>query len=124
MTLRNTPLSVRVFATTVLVTLGLGYALALVFLYAREVEPSRKQGVRLVEGVANTYHGIPGETALISTLKGSMSSMIEGEEFVAFSVWIETGATEEGYAQVASIVENNCMTCHDEGGLLPEADWL
>ena len=119
MTLRHTPLSVRVFATTVLVTLGLGYALAMLFLYAREIKPSKDQGVGVVKGVAQTYHGVPGESALMASLKSSMSSMIEGEEFVAFSEWVDGGATEEGYAKVASIVEDNCASCHEEGGYSP-----
>lgn len=119
MTLHHTPLSVRVFATTVLVTLGIGYSLALLYLYGRQIKPSRDQGVRVVEGVAHTYHGRPGESALIASLKGGMSAMIEGEEFVAFSEWVDGGATEEGYAQVASIVEDNCAACHDEGGYPP-----
>ncbi len=119
MTFRHSPLSVRVFATTVLLTLGIGYGLALLFLYAREIKPSRDQGVRVVEGVAHTYHGVPGESRLIATLKGSMSSMIEGEEFVAFSEWVADGATEEGYDRVAPIVENNCASCHSEGDYPP-----
>lgn len=119
MTLHHAPLSVRVFATTVLVTLGTGYGLALLYLYAQEVKPSRDQGVGLVEGVAHTYHGVPGESALIAALKGSMSSMIEGEEFVALSEWAANGATEEGFASVAPIIENNCASCHAEGGYPP-----
>ncbi len=122
MTLNQTPLSVRVFATTVLLTLGTAYGLALLYLYAKEVKPSRQQGVGLVEGIAQTYHGVPGETALIASLKGSMSAMIEGQEFVAFSDWIVEGATEEGYAGVAPIVENNCASCHAEGGYYPKVE--
>ena len=48
MTLRRTPLSVRVFATTVLLTLGTAYGLALLYLYAKNVRPARQQGVGLV----------------------------------------------------------------------------
>jgi hypothetical protein len=119
MTRRHTTLSVRVFATTVLLTLGTGYGLALLYLYAKEVKPSKQQGVGVVEGVAHTYHGVPGESTLISALKGSMSSMIEGREFVAFSEWAAAGATEEGYASVAPIVNDNCASCHSPGDYPP-----
>jgi hypothetical protein len=119
MTLRHTPLSVRVFATTVLLTLGTGYALALLYLYAKEIKPSRDQGIRVVEGVAHTYHGVPGESTLMSALKGSMSSMIEGDDLVTFMEWAADGATEEGYANVAPLVDNNCASCHAADGYPP-----
>jgi len=121
MTLRHTPLSVRVFATTVLLTLGIGYGLGLLYLFGQKIKPAREQGVSVVKGVAHTYHGVPGESALIAALKGSMSSMIEGEELVAFKEWVADGATEEGYGRVAPIVEDNCASCHEPEGYPPLA---
>jgi hypothetical protein len=120
MTIRTAPLSHRVFATSVLLTLGLGYALALVYLFAREVRPQRKQGHGLVQGVAYTYHGGSAEPKLLVSLKGSMSGFVTPDEFRVISQWVGAGATEEDYnAAVGTIIENNCASCHNEDGYSP-----
>lgn len=120
MSLRTAPLSVRVFATSILATLGLGYLLAMVYLYATKVRPHQLQGHGLIQGVEYSYHGKPAESRLISSLKGSMAATITPEEFDAISAWVSDGAPEETYGDVVGpIVENNCASCHDEGGYFP-----
>ena len=92
---------------------------AMLYLFGQKIRPAREQGVSVVQGVAHSYHGVPGESTLISALKGSMSPMIEGHEFVALSEWAAAGATEEGYASVAPIVNDNCASCHTPGDYPP-----
>jgi uncharacterized membrane protein len=120
MTLRNEPLSARVFASAVLATLAVGYSLALVYLYAQEVRPHRLEGHGLVQGVASTYHGVPGESRLLLSLKGTMASTVTPEEYGAIEAWVEGGAGADAYPEVvAPIIENNCVACHDVGGYPP-----
>jgi len=121
LSLRLAPLSHRVLHGTLLLTFGLGYLLALIYLYAQEVRPHRLEGHGIVQSVANTYHGIPNESPLLSSLRGSMASTVTPEEFETIRVWLEGGATEAGYAgPVADIIENNCKACHEtDGGYFP-----
>ena len=120
MTLRNSPFSVRIFCSSVLLTLGIAYTLALVYLYAQEVRPHRLQGHGLVQGIANTYHGIPGETQLLASLRGTMATTVTPEEFADIEAWVLAGAPEATYGEkVGPIIENNCASCHGEGGYFP-----
>lgn len=115
--LRRAPLSRRVFVTTLLCTFGVGYLMALVYLYAQEMRPAQLAGHGLVQGVANTYHGIPNESPLLVALRGSMAATLTPEEIKSISEWIEAGAKEETYAEVVGpIIESSCVTCHDAEG--------
>ena len=89
--LRVAPLSQRVFATAVLVTLGIGFGLSLVYLWAREIRPHRQQGRKMVEGVIYTYHGAPEMPRLVAALHGSMAPFVNDEELAAIEDWVERG---------------------------------
>jgi len=122
-TLRNATLSVRVFATSILFTLGIGFVLSLVYLYTQKVHPHKLQGHGVVEGIAYTYHGIPSEPRLIASLQGSMASTINDADFEIFKAWTDAGGTEEAYAgTVESLVQAKCTSCHDEGGYFPRLE--
>lgn len=119
--LRLAPLSERVLTGTLLATFGLGYLLALIYLYAQEVRPHQLQGHGIVQSVANTYHGIPSDSPLLASLRGSMSSTVTAEELTAIAEWVEAGAPEAAYPEkVGPIMEANCASCHSEdGGYFP-----
>lgn len=120
MSLRREPLATRVFAVAILATLGLGYLLAMVYLYTQEVRPHRIEGHGIVQGVAITYHGVPTEPRLLMSLRGSMADTVTPDELALIEQWITDGATEEGYAGgIDAIVQDKCASCHDEGGFLP-----
>ncbi len=122
MSLRNSPASHRVFATSVLLVLGLGYLLAQVYLYTKEVKPMMDKGHSLVDGVAYTYNGVPtAEPRILVTLRGSMASTVSPKEFSSIQEWIAEGATPEGYeGAVANVIERSCASCHGESGYPPE----
>jgi uncharacterized membrane protein len=121
MSLRTAPASTRVFVTMVLLVLGLGYLLAQVYLYSKEVKPKLDDGHGLVQGVAYTYNGLPtAEPKLLVSLRGSMSSTVNAAEVAAIKTWIDGGATQDGYTGiVANIIENNCGSCHGDSGYPP-----
>ena len=122
MSLRTAPASTRVFASMVLLVLGLGYALAMVYLFSKEVKPMLEQGHGLVQGVAYTYNGVPtAEPRLLVSLRGTMASTVSPAEFDAIKRWIDGGATQEGYAgPVENIISANCASCHGQGGYPPQ----
>jgi len=119
--LRLAPLSRRVFSATLLATFGIGYLMALVYMYAQEVRPHQLQGHGLVQSVANTYHGIPSDSPLVASLRGSMASTVTTEELTAIVEWVEAGFPEAAYTEtVGAIIESKCASCHDaEGSFFP-----
>ena len=119
-TLRQGLLSERLFASSVLIVLGIGFLLAFVYLYAGEIQPHARKGEKLVEGVAKTYYGDRAVNRLESVLHGKMAENVTKKELAAFHAWIAAGATEAGYASVAPIVTENCQSCHDKGGDSPQ----
>jgi mono/diheme cytochrome c family protein len=121
MSLRNAPASHRAFATSVLLVLGLGYLLAQVYLYTKEVKPMMDEGHGLVEGVGYTYNGVPtAEPKILVSLRGSMASTVSPTEFEAIKAWIDDGATEAGYAgAVQNVIEKSCASCHSASGYPP-----
>lgn len=121
MTLRTAPASHRAFATSLLLVLGLGYLLAQVYLFTKEVKPMLDQGHGLVEGVGYTYNGVPSaEPRILVSLRGSMASTVTAAEFDAIKKWVADGATEETYVgPVSAIIENNCASCHGASGYPP-----
>jgi cytochrome c553 len=105
MSLRNQPLSERVFAT--LVILGLGVFLAGGLAFSLRQERSRTSGV-------------PGaRPRLMAVLEGVMAPNVTPAEVAAFRAWTEGGATQAAFGPVETIVANNCASCHGPGGQFP-----
>ena len=113
-------LSERVFASSVLIVLGIGFFLAFVYLYASEIQPHHQKGQDLIKGVATTYYGDRTTNRLESVLHGKMAENVSREELATIHKWIQDGATQEGFAKVAPIVTENCASCHDVAGDPPQ----
>jgi cytochrome c553 len=104
MSLRNQPLSERIFATFVVLALA----------------------VILTGGLVFTLRQDPGGTTtpaarprLLAALDGIMAPNVSAAETDAFRVWVQNGATREGFGPVAPIVAGNCTRCHGPGGQSP-----
>jgi hypothetical protein len=105
MSLRNLPLSERVFASLVL--LGLGAFLAGGLAFSLRQECGRASAV-------------PGaRPRLMAVLEGVMAPNVSPAEVAAFRTWTEGGATQAAFGPVATIVVNNCASCHGPGGQFP-----
>lgn len=61
----------------------------------------------------------PASSRLVAVLEGVMAVNVTPAERDRFKAWVAGGATREGFAQVASVVANNCASCHDRGGQFP-----
>lgn len=122
MTLRTLPLPLKVLATVLLLTLGLAYLFAVVYLYLQDIGPHRQNGVGLVNSVIIKYYGKRDVTRLEASLEGSMGEYVSLDEKEQIIQWIRQGAREAEFANIQPILERGCGSCHgaDSGmGLAP-----
>ncbi len=113
-TLRNLPVTVRWLFSCFLITVGLGYLLAITYLFLLDVEPHQKMGMGLVQTTIIKYYGNRGTTRLEAALNGSMADTIGAAEKVEIIGWIRNGAAAADYEKVQSLFAENCVSCHSE----------
>ena len=117
--LRSLPTTLRVLFSCFLITIGIGYLTALSYLFLVDVEPSRKEGQRVVEGISEKYHGSTSGTRLEAALKGTMADKLTPAERDQVLQWVHAGASRDGYAKIAPILTQKCATCHNVQSGLP-----
>src|SRR3954451_3103768 len=110
--LRNLPLTLRALFSCFLVIIGVGYLIALSYLFLVDVEPHQKMGQGVVEGISTKYHGSLKGTRLEAALMGSMADKISAEDRTVVLQWIQAGAKPEGYPRVEPIFAKSCAVCH------------
>ena len=63
--LRSLPIAFRALFSSFLILIGVGYLMALTYMYLVVIEPHRQMGQGLVAGISDEYHGMPkGKTLL------------------------------------------------------------
>lgn len=107
------PLVQRVVYTGTLLTLGLGYAFAMIYVVAshagRDGDPMLS-----VNDIIIAYSGTNSGTKLESALKGPMSNMLSAEENMKIVGWVREGASEEKYnSGIKAIFDKRCIVCHN-----------
>jgi len=107
------PLVQRVLYTCALCVLGLGYAFAMIYIYAshhgRDGNP-----MLTVKDIAIAYGGTKSGTKLESALKGPMSGMLPADENLKIIDWVRSGASEKEYQDSVKVIfDNRCITCHN-----------
>ena len=117
--LRSLPTTLRVLFSCFLIMIGMGYLTALSYLFLVDVEPHRKQGQRVVEGISEKYHGSTSGTRLEAALKGTMADKLTPAERDQVLQWVHAGASRDGYAKIAPILTQKCATCHHAQSGLP-----
>ncbi|MGO8865152.1 MAG: hypothetical protein ACLQME_01500 [Alphaproteobacteria bacterium] len=117
--LRKLPIAFRALFSSFLALIGLGYLTALSLLFLVDIEPHQKAGQSLVQDISQTYHGLPSNTRLEAALRGPMATMASSVDRTRVIKWIHDGASSEGYADVAPVFQNNCITCHSPQSGLP-----
>ena len=107
-------MSEKLLYTSFLLLIGMGYLMALAFLYVVSVNKDGKSGIS-VEDVAVSYYGNRSGTRLEAAIRGPMAGYIQEEERHHVVAWLKDGAPQEGYQQqIKSIVDKNCIVCHSE----------
>lgn len=107
------PLTLRIVYTGGLMTLGVGYLFAMIFIFISDAGRDGEPGLSARDLVI-AYSGSHEETRLEAALKGTMSGMAPVEERGLIFDWIRHGSDRERYeAQIRPIIEKRCVTCHD-----------
>ncbi len=111
-TFRECTSTERTLYGLVMVVLGLGYLMALSYLYMTHEGLSGKPGIS-VQDVAISYYGNRSGTKLEAMLRGPMQGHRSQQDMDQFVAWLKSGAGENGYNQtIHAIVERDCAQCH------------
>jgi hypothetical protein len=111
--LRSLPIAFRALFSSFLILIGVGYLMALSFMYLVVIEPHQQMGQGLVAGISDQYHGLPkGKTLIESALMGPMADKLSGADRTRLLTWVHDGAKSETYSQVKPIFAANCISCH------------
>src|SRR5208282_3961583 len=102
--LRSLPTAFRALFSSFLILIGVGYLMALSYMYMVVIEPHQQMGEGLAAGISDEYHGLPkGKSLLESALMGPMADKLSDADRTRVLQWIQAGATAEGYPQVGPI---------------------
>ena len=125
--LRRLPLTFRVLFTSFLIVIGIGYLMAISYLFLVDIAPHQQMGMGPVGAIEMKYHGNVGGTRLEAALQGIMADKLTPSDRDRILRWVRGGAPEmpmnrmpmspvspgEGYAAVKPIFDNNCVPCHN-----------
>ena len=115
-TLRGLPIAFRALFSSFLILIGVGYLMALSYMYLVVIEPHQQMGEGLVAGISDEYHGLPkGQTLIESALMGPMADKLSTTDRTRVLQWVHDGAKVESYPQVKPIFSTNCISCHMAG---------
>src|ERR1035441_4924479 len=102
--LRNLPIAFRALFSSFLIMIGIGYLMALSFMYLVVIEPHHQMGEGVASGISDEYHGLPkGKTLLESALMGPMANKTSEANRTSVLQWIHNGAKLEEYPKVEPI---------------------
>jgi hypothetical protein len=110
---RDISVSERILNTAFLLTVGIGYLVALANMYYTHQGRDGKAGLS-IDDVMVAYHGSHNQTRLGSAIKGIMEPNLKykSDKDVILQ-WIHNGAEEPEYQErIAPILNRDCITCH------------
>lgn len=115
-------LSEKALYTCFLVVIGIGYLMALAYLYASHQGHDGRPGVS-IEDIADTYYGNRSGTRLEAAIRGPMAAYIELEDRHEVVAWLRSGADEDTFvAVVQPILAKTCTACHNQASGLQIPD--
>lgn len=110
--LNECALSEKILYTSFLVVIGVGYLMAMVYLYTSHSGHDGRAGLS-VNDIVENYYGNRSGTRLEAAIRGPMSGYIETQERHHIVAWLKSGAPEDDYESVvAPILQSNCIACH------------
>ena len=105
-------ISEKLLYTSFLLLVGLGYMMAMSYLYVTHEMNDGKPGLSVAD-VAASYYGNRSGTRLEAAIRGPMASNISDEDRNVMVAWLKDGAEEEHYAKdIKPILEKTCLACH------------
>jgi len=110
--------SERVLYSSFLLLMGVGYLMALTFLYTSFQGIDGKPGLS-VEDIAEDYYGNRSGSRLEAAIRGPMAGYIDNASRNEINAWLTSGATQNEYTNVVyPILLERCSACHSpESGL-------
>lgn len=117
------PLSEKMLYTAFLLLMGVGYQMALVFLYTSHEGHDGKPGLS-IEDIVDTYYGNRSGTRLEAAIRGPMAGFLQKiEDRHQIVAWLKEGASEKGYStHIRPILEKTCLKCHSPASGLKVPD--
>lgn len=105
--------SEKLLYSAFLLLMGIGYLMALVYLYTSHEGHDGKPGLS-IEDIVDTYYGNRSGTRLEAAVRGPMAGYIQRlEDRHHIVAWLKSGAPETGYrTTVRPILERSCLQCH------------
>jgi len=110
--LRDLTYPTKILFSAFLVTVGIGYLMAVAYLFLIDVAPYDTTGLHVVQDTIQKYYGRRGDTLLEGVLDGGMGQYVSREEKEQILSWINSGASQDGFKDVAPIFEKKCTGCH------------
>lgn len=112
-------ISEKILDTMFLITIGIGYLFAMTHVVFTHQHHDKKPGLS-VEDIRIAYYGTHQQTRLGAAINGPMTKFLENDNEKRIILdWIESGAKEESYSTLtAPIINNNCINCHSENGIM------
>jgi hypothetical protein len=109
----NISISEKILNTCFLLTIGIGYMVALANLYYTHQGHDGKPGLSIDDVMIN-YHGSPDQTRLGTAIKGVMEPNLKYKsDRDVILKWIQNGAEEAEYNDhIAPILNRDCIACH------------
>lgn len=104
---------VKILFSCFLLTAGMAYLFAILYLYLMDLEPHVKNGQGTVKAVILKYYGNQGGSRLEAVLRGPMGDDLSDKDKNGIFRWIRKGASEKEFPQVFAILQQNCVSCHD-----------
>lgn len=105
--------SEKILNTVFLLTIGLGYLMALVNMYYTHQGRDGKPGLTL-QDIVIQYHGSRDQTRLGTAINGIMEPNLKYKsDKEVILKWINEGADEAGFdVSIAPILNRDCIICH------------
>ncbi len=110
---KDISVSERILNTVFLLTIGMGYLMALANMYYSHQGLDGKAGLS-IEDVVISYHGSSDQTRLGTAINGIMKTNFRyGSDKDVIMQWIHTGAEEASYNEkIKPILDRDCIICH------------
>lgn len=110
---KDISVSERILNTVFLLTIGLGYLVALANLYYTNQGRDGKAGISIAD-IVISYHGSNNQTRLGTAINGIMEPNLKFKsDKDVIMAWIQSGADKKPYEDtIAPILNRDCIICH------------
>ena len=116
-------LSEKLLYTSFLMLVGLGYLMAIGFLYTSHEMNDKQPGLSMAD-ITTSYYGNRSGTRLESAIRGPMAGYLSDADRDQLVAWLKDGAEEEHFeGTIKPIMEAHCLACHSKASGMPLIDY-